>query len=230
MSLSIEAEQSLGIYRELLDIPVVMKFPCRQRMRLFRNTGREDDTFYQHDILQVKLKDGVIYFVDLAGAQYGFYESVVPSAMYMETRAESILEGRPFGYYRSYLEKSCDDGDTWKSAIRRATECMYKVFNSAIETFEKEVIPLKKMMTLKENAYLTSQKELLGCVQQIVGEYKRLADERGDFKVDAGIQARINQHERERLEKKTYNEEVAEFLANASSKGHEILDMRGLSL
>lgn len=43
----------------------------RLKVRLFRGDGQGDLALYQHEALQVTLKNGEVYIVDLAGAQYG---------------------------------------------------------------------------------------------------------------------------------------------------------------
>ncbi|KAK5163940.1 uncharacterized protein LTR77_010335 [Saxophila tyrrhenica] len=56
-----------------------------------------DTGYYGHDTFYLPLKTGETYVLDLAGAQYGQYRSVVPYRFYKETYCDHAPEFRPFG-------------------------------------------------------------------------------------------------------------------------------------
>jgi hypothetical protein len=58
----------------------------KRQLILVAVDGTEDRRKYRHILLRVKLKNGEEYALDLAGAQYGYYEPVTPWVIYETSR------------------------------------------------------------------------------------------------------------------------------------------------
>ncbi|KAL8942158.1 MAG: hypothetical protein Q9211_001527 [Gyalolechia sp. 1 TL-2023] len=79
------------ISSRLLETPVKLKATNPLKIRLhYYLDGSEDLNSYQHEVLTVTLKDGSVYVVDLAGAQYGYHEPVMPLKTYADSRARAV--------------------------------------------------------------------------------------------------------------------------------------------
>ncbi|KAI4088117.1 MAG: hypothetical protein LQ344_006297 [Seirophora lacunosa] len=91
-----------GISIKLRDAPAKVKARNPLKIRMFRENGEEDLSEYQHQVLLMTLKDASVYVVDLAGAQYGYHEPVIPRKLYEESRAVQILldKSHAFGWQR----------------------------------------------------------------------------------------------------------------------------------
>lgn len=88
---------STGYTAKVEEVDVRM---LRSRILTFRHRANDPSTPIfdtVHHILRVTLKDGSVWAVDVAGAQYGQHSPVVPFAQYARDSIAKILATRPFG-------------------------------------------------------------------------------------------------------------------------------------
>ncbi|KAK3174430.1 hypothetical protein OEA41_001676 [Lepraria neglecta] len=57
----------------------------------------KDNAEQGHAIIHITLKNSETYAVDITGAQYGHYDSVIPWDLYAESQVDSIQEVQPLG-------------------------------------------------------------------------------------------------------------------------------------
>ncbi|KAE8443550.1 hypothetical protein EG329_001712 [Mollisiaceae sp. DMI_Dod_QoI] len=122
-------------------------------------TGREDTYTYQHEIIQVTLKQsGEQYVLDLAGAQYGYHDTVIPSSTYFSSRVASIEARNPMGCMRRwYMQKL-------QAAGTRTSDLVVGV----IALNRRASQTLKGIIVRWEKVYGRSMKEILGESQDFV--------------------------------------------------------------
>lgn len=152
------------------------------KLRFFQSCGEEDQRCPPHQVLRITLKNGEIYIIDLAGAQYGHYESVVPVDTYFQTRAGSVLERRIFGHQQRLLKQACG-APTWRGAILDCNEQFHRGLNLSIDVWQKENVSLDSMLNLAEKHFLQRQRHLIAFVDEKLREYKEWAEIGGLFKI-----------------------------------------------
>ncbi|KAL9003550.1 MAG: hypothetical protein Q9188_003591 [Gyalolechia gomerana] len=174
-----------GISSKLVEAPVKLRVTNPLKIRIFFVTGKEDIHEYQHEIVIVTLKDGSAYVIDLAGAQYGYHEPAMPIKAYERSRALKVWlnKSQSFGYQRRVAKDQCVQDGTWMGVIRRCNETLYQSFNDLVNTWQNLKMPLPAMLKLNNKEFLENQKNFLLSVKVGLREYKRLAEERGHFKV-----------------------------------------------
>ena len=58
---------------------------------------------YPHSAFHIELKNGESYIIDAAGAQFGFYDAVIPYDCYFKTLAKRIRNTNPLGHVRKTM-------------------------------------------------------------------------------------------------------------------------------
>lgn len=196
---------------------------------------------HPHEVLQVVLKSGEAYVVDLTGAQYGHYESVVPSDTDFQTRANSVLERQTFGHQQRLMTAACGP-HSWTGVIRDCNKKFCQCLNTMIDEWQKENILLIALLKLPRNQFLQQQRQLTAFVDEILRDFKQWAEKGGDLKVievdldDGNDLAKMGcgangRHEDSKNGQsannvgsaRTYEEDIAKLLSGS----HKVLDMPG---
>ncbi|KAL8647337.1 MAG: hypothetical protein Q9210_005618 [Variospora velana] len=174
-----------GISIKLQEAPAKFKARSPLKIRMYHVTGVEDLNEYQHEILLVTLKDTSVYVVDLAGAQYGYHEPVMPIELYEISRAVEILRNKSqrFGWQRQQMTEACTENGSWAVAIRCFNEILYQCFNDNVRIWQKLRMPLPAMLKGTDKDFRNIQPTFIKAVETALWQYKRLADGRGYFKV-----------------------------------------------
>ncbi|KAL8833231.1 MAG: hypothetical protein Q9170_004395 [Blastenia crenularia] len=219
-----------GTSSKTLEAPVKIKPATPLKIREFWVTGDENPVDYQHEVLIVTLKDGSRYVVDLAGAQYGYHEPIIPFNLYEESgiRKVSMHKAQAVGYQRQYMQNLCKEKGTWQGAIRCYNEILYQCLNDQVKAWQSLVMPLPAMLRLGDKDFQKTKQTFVHCVDVAMREYKRLSDEQGKFKVQMIPYLLEKQAEETHPEEQSYDEFVAEFMGTAARHGTEICDMRGM--
>lgn len=162
---------------------------------------------------------------------------MLPIDSYLALRADWVAPGRPFGYQRQYTEQGCnaDTKGSWEGAIRKSNEVIYQCFNHAVEDWAKDNMLLTEMLKLKEKHFLKVKNRLVVYVEVRVRILKNEAKKVGHFKirkraVDDTVDSGTHTVADPKLKERTFEEDVAQLIANAPSKGHTVYDLRNLSL
>ena len=118
-----------------------MRTKNRKRQVMFVRDSGEDKTDYEHTILKVKLRSTDEWYVlDFAGAQYGFFEPVIP-VMHCEAshiRMMIFLIGSEyFGATKDEMVKRADEADIIGGALKM-NAMTSKYLMKGAETWEKQ--------------------------------------------------------------------------------------------
>ncbi|KAL9028106.1 MAG: hypothetical protein Q9196_003479 [Gyalolechia fulgens] len=215
------------ISSRLLETPVKLKATNPLKIRLhYYLDGSEDLNSYQHEVLTVTLKDGSVYVVDLAGAQYGYHEPVMPLKTYADSRARAVRldKCQPLGNQRQIIVNECSEKG-WTGLIRSVNEELYHRFNALITLWQKSHMPLPAMLRLHEKDFLKRQKSFLSSVEANFREYKRSAEESGRFKVEQVPLEPVGQSQNSNSNGEYADESsIANFCDNAVRNG-KVLDL-----
>lgn len=112
---------------------------------------------------------------------------------------------------------------------------IYQCFNHAVEDWAKDNMLLTEMLKLKEKHFLKVKNRLVVYVEVRVRILKNEAKKVGHFKirkraVDDTVDSGTHTVADPKLKERTFEEDVAQLIANAPSKGHTVYDLRNLSL
>ncbi|KAF8860521.1 hypothetical protein BDZ45DRAFT_800689 [Acephala macrosclerotiorum] len=150
-------------------------------------TGSEDKNVYRHEIVVVTLKNTEErYVIDLAGAQYGYYDPVVPYNEYFSSRVASLERISPPGSMRQWtMRHSQGDGpkkNHLSAAIMEFNNSTSHVFLDITvrwETVCKKSV--KMMLEASEDEFLKSKGLLVAtlgkALVEVIEENKKYVDE-----------------------------------------------------
>lgn len=217
-----------GCCSELEEVLISVK--AGKRYIVFENGSEEART---HCIFKVNLKDGNSYALDLSGAQYGYFRTVMLWTDYMADMVAEILERRAVGSYaqaqaleekrKRLLRKAgamplpLSHEDKIRAAQGNVTECV----NYTVEGYAK-VLETSVAKMLTENDYLSTLSILKGFVRDFVRWLK--AD--GQAEVHIASSRSYHKHVQGNLKearKGDYGEEVLDEVDEAQKKMEELM-------
>ena len=144
----------------------------------------EEDNF-PHRILQVTLRNGSHYALDVSGHQYGYNEPVVPWALYVDSRVESIQNFKAFGNWEMEVlsDESCNGIEPYNE-VRQFNKYLASILNETLVDWQKSNLPLSALLKLPKDAFNQKQLELIEFVTwYLSSEIKRTNSGIGDRKV-----------------------------------------------
>jgi hypothetical protein len=124
----------LGICSEIIEASVDPK-DVPLRMILISKDGVEVPDVDDHYLLRVTLKSGEVFAIDIAGAQYGWYESALPWAQFL-SRTQGTFKEYRFGYCIEYLQRNIVELEVrfgYTMASSRFVFRTAEVYNEGIE-------------------------------------------------------------------------------------------------
>ena len=133
--------------------------------------SHKDNSKQGHAIVQLTLKNSDIYAIDITGAQYGYYDPVIPWDLYVASRVESIQEIQALGSIeecRRRMRKAMQVTGRTKTIEEEIAD----VFSAAEEAWQVENGSLSEMLKLPEDHFVAKQAELLEFVDGRVRERK----------------------------------------------------------
>ncbi|KAL3419625.1 set domain-containing protein 5 [Phlyctema vagabunda] len=153
---------------------------CRYRkLKVVSDLQGEDDNInYKHEFVSVELKSTTncleSYALDLAGAQYGYYNAVSTFHEYadrIQTEIDSDLTGT-FGEIQDKLLGDMDviqsDHESWALAANPAYQALIRInaqtctaMMDGILSWEEENLPVSKLLKLPANELEQKQRELI---------------------------------------------------------------------
>lgn len=142
-----------------------------------------DHTDYYHTILKVTVKNGEQYALDVAGAQNGWHESVVPWEIYANTRVQCTAWTLQFGQTQDQLHaKLFWDGDL-HSYCDQVLVKFAKKLRSAADDFQKRQVAFKALLNLPEGEYEAKCAVLIDGICHALEAFKVYGEKRGLFQI-----------------------------------------------
>ena len=118
-----------------------------------------------HAIIQVTLKNSDIYAIDITGAQYDYYDAVIPWDLYIASRVETIQEVQALGSIKERQEHINGHSETIEMDVA-------EIFGAAAKAWPAENGPLSAMLKLRDDHFVSKQAELLDSIDRLVREQK----------------------------------------------------------
>ena len=156
---------------------IVTLQPATRPLKMIRPNG-PDNGDYCHEIIQIRLKSGEIYAVDITGAQHGYYESVYPWEQHLQARVRLFgLFGKtlPFGALKA---KYCGGHHCavpgHQGLIRKLQKECAETFDAAIGEWQEKGVTVGEMFRKgSEEGFVRTREELMahvrGVLQDTVG-------------------------------------------------------------
>ncbi|TAQ86697.1 hypothetical protein B7494_g4976 [Chlorociboria aeruginascens] len=158
-------------FRELV---IITKNDVRSTIEI-SPVGEERNTVPTHRLLQVEVSEsGERYALDLAGAQYGYYDAVTPWEEYAEKRVLSIVDCREdmwFGAAKAAGEAKVNESSCDGDISRINCECSKSLVASLGKWEADRGILTKTMLGLPKLEYEELQMELVGFVATQLQQY-----------------------------------------------------------
>lgn len=151
---------SAGLYKEISDVVVSTK----NHRRSFINVDIQapiDNTKYGHEVIQVTLKNGEKYALDIAGAQYGQFSTVIPWDLYVRSYVKKVLRRHDFGSTHSRMTSPlyCD-GSTDIQLKKNFNKLLSESMDAKIEEWQCSGMMLLAMLRLPEQEHLQRRDDL----------------------------------------------------------------------
>ena len=171
-----------------------MKIKNRRRRLITINVlGAEMDAECNHLNILVKLRSGESYALDFTGAQYGYYEPVVPWDLYEDTRVECLKTFQEFGYEEGILlsDQHCAEKSDYED-VKRLDRVFAMLLNEALDIWQKQNLSFPALLKLPDDTFQHRQSEFIGFLErylptgkQVEKWYKSLPEDQGKLEVTA---------------------------------------------
>lgn len=152
---------STGLCKDVSDVTVSTK---NQRRR-FINVDipapyDNDNTKYGHEVIQVTLKNNDKYALDIAGAQYGQFNIVIPWDVYVQSYVEDVLRYNDFGATHERITSPiyCN-GNTDIQLKKNFKKLLSESMDDNIKEWQEANITLPAMLKLAEQAHFQKRNE-----------------------------------------------------------------------
>ncbi|KAL8994046.1 MAG: hypothetical protein Q9169_005888 [Polycauliona sp. 2 TL-2023] len=228
---------SAGVSTNFAEINFKLRAKFPLKLRLFYDALNEDRFEYQHEALKVRLKDGSVHVIDLAGSQYGHNVPAMPYDTYLKTMAAdgTIPTEHPFGSQRQNMVRACTIPlvplhlmSFANTDIRKVNEHLYQTLNKCLNSWQSMNTSLPSMLKMKEKDYLDNQKDLLAATGMLLRDtHFKNGKFIGDFRKSP---TSVTPPPKAKTKERSFEEDCAELLKPASASGRKVLDMRGVSL
>ena len=165
----------------------VIHFTQNTRHRLLQayNTGSAstkygiDTTDHVHSVIDITLKDGDRYILDLAGAQYGWQEILTPYTIYYLFKIRMIKQVLPFGGTRQFCKERAKNGG-WNAEWNRQVDVGFETaLNDLLNRWQQQNMSLTTLLKLPDDQFGRQQARLLDMLEAGMQSYR-------DFMVDSG--------------------------------------------
>ena len=140
-----------------------------------------------HKVIRVTTRSGESYALDMAGAQYGCDEPILPWKLYTVLRVREIREVVPFGQTKVF----CKIRANLMGEQCKWIQCIHENFAENVEGditwWQRGKISTSKLLRLPEQEFKQRQASLLGVVDQFSKLCKALQESKGAFEVKGGF-------------------------------------------
>jgi len=128
--------------------------------------GEEDNGEYGHQVLRFTPRNGGgDYIIDLAGAQHGYFEPVIPYDKYVQSRVSLVVDRRHFGACKDVLMREAEQEICERSAVSSINREASKALKVGILEWEDEHrgggLTLKKLLVANQATFERSQTEII---------------------------------------------------------------------
>lgn len=224
----------IGVYSGVRELRMDMRNPFGHMIVASDDPSR---AAFPHAIWEVTLKSGDVYAVDIAGAQYGYYEPVVPIAKYMDHRVIGNIVARHFGYTKDkYPQQAMTSGGLF-AVLYKVNSLLSEVLTDSCGEWEKSrACKLPDMLKLgdkafepKEGLFFAAMERILrGCrthvhdtVKADLQKYRDAHPELESIEPNQGLGE-------ERTMEEDTQEDVAKVIAQLRLKGVKMVDLSSI--
>ena len=180
-----------GLYIEIEEISHKVKGEKLVMRWLYPTAGAPpeiDSTVYDHSVLRVTMKDGQSYALDLAGAQYGWQESVMTWERYSASRVQKKTSSVPFGETRVFCGIVATSTGGHHEWMHRVSQTFAKTVEEALVSWRTANISLVDLVRLPaESEFQEKQSSLLDTVDKLLQRYRTLQESEGGCEVKVGF-------------------------------------------
>ncbi|CAF9940758.1 MAG: hypothetical protein ALECFALPRED_008852 [Alectoria fallacina] len=154
----------IGTYSEIFEEFIETK-PHQRNVTLIQGDGSSDTVIIRHEVISLSPKNEQLYILDIAGAQHGCYDSVYPWNHYVESRVLALGKPEAFGQTQKDLlsDETCSRL-TAAGVLRTMHEAFVRPLKVAVEVWQKENMPLGKMLKLPEEKFHKMREELISTI------------------------------------------------------------------
>ena len=158
--------------------------------RVVPNEGRNriDATDYAHTVIRVTVKNGDVYVLDMAGAQYGWHEPVIPWQLYSASRVRGIKSVVPFGETRVFCKQRAQNLSEQQNWIHSIKESFAESVDDAVAKWQMANISSSDLLRLPDQEFLERQASLLDAVDGFMQQYKTFSESQGNYNISQGFQ------------------------------------------
>lgn len=190
----------IGKITELIEVPA----PGKSRVAFHRLAvqgegtalmhGKPDESEHYFSLFKMYLKDGNVYAIDLAGAQFGRHRPIMPWEEYEANHASPKLSEAEVGTARKRRQRALNgqlnDGVDPQADLRvplvqaRIAKCM----DATVDLWERlmssagEKITVAQMLGKNKRQYALLQQELLEVIERAIKQYVGKIEKRGGWK------------------------------------------------
>lgn len=166
------AHTSIGFCKEISDVVVSTKNHRRSFINVDIRTPM-DNTKYGHEVIQVTLKNGEKYALDIAGAQYGQFNTVTPWDLYVRLHVKNVLRRHDFGSTHARMTSPlyCD-GNTDIQLKKNFNKLLSESMNAKIKEWQNSGITLPTMLRFPEQVHLQKRDEFFAFLDGELGKAK----------------------------------------------------------
>lgn len=150
-----------------------------------------DGTDYSHTVIRVTVKNGDVYVLDMAGAQYGWHEPVIPWPLYNASRVRDIKDVLPFGgTTQIYRTRATETGGQFQWVVGIMEIFAVEVV-VAVVGWQGHNISLSDLLRLPEHEFQKKRTSLISYVDDNLQRSKAFRESRGDFEISGGFKPGI---------------------------------------
>ncbi|MCJ1464852.1 hypothetical protein MMC07_003467 [Pseudocyphellaria aurata] len=141
---------------------------CRLRLIVVTPDGKQDLRHISHELFRVTNRNGEMFALDVTGAQYGYYEPVVPWVIYQRERIASINKIVAFGDVPKFtIFRTCRD-ELYDEILR----CARPALTNALRNWQsRNDLALNRLLTFADADFVRTRDELF---VQVAADLRRL--------------------------------------------------------
>ena len=141
------------------------------------------------------MKNGETYALDMAGAQYGWHESVTPWQLYNTSRVRGIKDVLPFGGTRVFCKTRADNMGGQRKWIHTIKENFAESVDNAMAKWQRSNVSSSDLLRLPEHEFQKEQASLLNAVDDFLHRRKVCQEAHDIFNVSEGFKHGIYDRE-----------------------------------
>jgi hypothetical protein len=134
-----------------------------------------------HTFLGVVLKSGRMYAIDVSGAQYGYYEPVVPLDVFSERLVARVIAEGNFGTQKKKLDDYYH-GNPYRAALAyNMTTVVTKIEEFLSARLHSDGCTLRSLLTMSSSAYTRKSNELFSHIDREIATFVSSKLKTSDF-------------------------------------------------